>query len=733
MNDERLLVLLEARISDFEKKFQQAEQRGTKTYQNLQRGSRSATRQMEADMTRSAGRINRAIASVGGGIGAFRGTLAGGAVAAAATAYLKLSDAATKMGNALRVAGLDGDNLVNVYGKLYQSAQRNAAPISSLVDLYSKLALTQNELGVTSDELIQFTDGIAVALKVAGTDATTASGSLLQLSQALGGGVVRAEEFNSILEGTPTIAQAVARGLKEAGGSVAELRKLVVDGKVSSTAFFRAFEAGSAELRRQAETSQTTVGQAFTRLGNSLVTVVGEFDKATGASAGLAKGISSLGAGLDRFDASGFISEIQRIIDKFLELDEAGTSWLNEIGNSSIFSGGEQEWFNTVVSPETGEAEKKIAALERDIGILQAGIERNTEIGMDNTEAMARLAELKAELASVQAMAANLPRYIPGANMADLAREVEASRQPRVYGPDLPTFGPYVPAGWEPPAATVSIDDHPATGGKGQVGSKGRKGAGGRGRKEQDDFAKEVEAIRERTAAMEAEAASLLLVAASGEDYGDALEYARKRAELLHAAQKAGKQITPELIAEIDQLAQSYVTAGLNAEQAAEKLDQIKGATERGKNALEDMFGSIIDGSASAKDAVASLLAEIAKAQVIKGIMGLPGMGSLSSMIGGALSFDGGGYTGNASRSGGIDGKGGFLAVMHPRETVVDHTKSTRPAGPDQSGGTVDIVLHAPEGFTAEQVKQVQGISVQVVTSNARRQSDQKYLARGGR
>jgi hypothetical protein len=38
-------------------------------------------------------------------------------------------------------------------------------------------------------------------------------------------------------------------------------------------------------------------------------------------------------------------------------------------------------------------------------------------------------------------------------------------------------------------------------------------------------------------------------------------------------------------------------------------------------------------------------------------------------------SFDGGGYTGNGPRSGGIDGKGGFLAVMHPRETVTDHTK----------------------------------------------------------
>ena len=112
----------------------------------------------------------------------------------------------------------------------------------------------------------------------------------------------------------------------------------------------------------------------------------------------------------------------------------------------------------------------------------------------------------------------------------------------------------------------------------------------------------------------------LIAVAASDEDYGDALEFARKKAELLHAAQLAGKRITPELTAEIDQLAQAYVTAGMNAEAAAEKLDRIKEQSERGKSALEGMFSSVIDGSKSAKQAFADLLMEIAKTQFIKGI-----------------------------------------------------------------------------------------------------------------
>jgi hypothetical protein len=43
--------------------------------------------------------------------------------------------------------------------------------------------------------------------------------------------------------------------------------------------------------------------------------------------------------------------------------------------------------------------------------------------------------------------------------------------------------------------------------------------------------------------------------------------------------------------------------------------------------------------------------------------------------VAGSLSFAGGGYTGSGSRSGGLDGQGGFMAMLHPQETVIDHTR----------------------------------------------------------
>lgn len=65
--------------------------------------------------------------------------------------------------------------------------------------------------------------------------------------------------------------------------------------------------------------------------------------------------------------------------------------------------------------------------------------------------------------------------------------------------------------------------------------------------------------------------------------------------------------------------------------------------------------------------------------------------------------FDGGGYTGSAPRSGGLDGKGGFLSILHPQETVLDHTKGQRISG----GNTTHInqTIYAGQGTDTAQVR----------------------------
>lgn len=67
----------------------------------------------------------------------------------------------------------------------------------------------------------------------------------------------------------------------------------------------------------------------------------------------------------------------------------------------------------------------------------------------------------------------------------------------------------------------------------------------------------------------------------------------------------------------------------------------------------------------------------------------------LGTALSGLFSFDGGGYTGSGSRAGGLDGKGGFLAVMHPDETVLDHTRGQGLVGGGGSSVNVSYSIDA--------------------------------------
>jgi hypothetical protein len=112
-------------------------------------------------------------------------------------------------------------------------------------------------------------------------------------------------------------------------------------------------------------------------------------------------------------------------------------------------------------------------------------------------------------------------------------------------------------------------------------------------------------------------------------------------------------------------------------------------------SSLGSLFSSISSGgssggSSSGSSSVASTAASVAASSSSSW------WGSLTDWLGELLiNFDGGGYTGAGARSGGIDGKGGFYAVLHPDETVVDHTKGQRIA----TMGGQNIVVNQTYNF----------------------------------
>lgn len=223
------------------------------------------------------------------------GLFAGLGAAALVREFLDLSNASTTIDNRLKLVTNSSEELEKSFDRIREISTRTRSPLEENVALFQKVAQSQKELGASNEQLYQFVEAVGTALAIQGGAANTARGALIQLSQAIGGTVVRAEEFNSILEGALPLAQAAARGIEEAGGSVARLRTIVLEGRLTSKEFFDAIISQQDELAAMFEKTNPTISQSFTVLRNEAITAFREFDKAVGLSQGLASVMLTLG------------------------------------------------------------------------------------------------------------------------------------------------------------------------------------------------------------------------------------------------------------------------------------------------------------------------------------------------------------------------------------------------------------------------------------------------------
>lgn len=282
---DEVIVEFEARIG----KYQADVNRAARTFEQATKAQREDMRGLEQQITRSSGQIGSSL----------KGLAATFATAFSVRQIQQYADGYTRFTNQLRVAGQEGEGLAQTQERLFGIAQRYGIELESIGTLFSRTAQVSGELGASQEQLIQLSSGVAAALKIQGTSATEAQGALLQLSQALGSGTVRAEEFNSINEGALPILKAVAQNMDGVGGSVAKLKQLVNDGEVSSQAFFQAFLKGSADLEAQAAKTSLTIENSFTVLNNAIGKYVGETDNALSATERISQAILVLADNID--------------------------------------------------------------------------------------------------------------------------------------------------------------------------------------------------------------------------------------------------------------------------------------------------------------------------------------------------------------------------------------------------------------------------------------------------
>src|SRR5690606_24414428 len=108
--------------------------------------------------------------------------------------------------------------------------------------------------------------------------------------------------------------QAAAAGLKEAGGSVAALRQLVIDGEMSSEAFFRAFEAGAPMLEEKVSGAVMTIDQRLGNLRSARVYADGVFNTSFEAGQYFGNEIDRVPSFVYSINFDGLISAIRSVV-----------------------------------------------------------------------------------------------------------------------------------------------------------------------------------------------------------------------------------------------------------------------------------------------------------------------------------------------------------------------------------------------------------------------------------
>ena len=204
---------------------------------------------------------------------------------ALATAQVtKYADAYTSLQNQIRQTVTSTEQLQKRTEQLLEVSNRSRIGLTDTASLYTNLVLTTKDLNLSTEENIRLTETIAKSFVISGKTAAESAGSIRQLGQSLAQGVLRGEEFNSIVDGAPEIMRALQRSLGKTQG---ELKKMADSGLISSKILVNALQEAEEAIDKGLNNSVVTVAQNFQIAENNLTKFIGESTTVQSVFAGL--------------------------------------------------------------------------------------------------------------------------------------------------------------------------------------------------------------------------------------------------------------------------------------------------------------------------------------------------------------------------------------------------------------------------------------------------------------
>ncbi|OLS02238.1 tape measure protein [Tissierella creatinophila] len=194
------------------------------------------------------------------------GATAIGAGAVAGTAVLiKQTDIYTGIQARLGLVADKQNSIKSLNDKIFKSANNARIPYEDIANSVGKLGINAKDAFSGTDEILKFSELLAKSFKISGASTEEQESAMHQLTQAMASGRLQGDEFVSIMENAPGIAQAIA---KEMGVGVGELKAMSSEGKITSDVIKKAMFGSADDINKKFASIPMTFGEMSIKLKN---------------------------------------------------------------------------------------------------------------------------------------------------------------------------------------------------------------------------------------------------------------------------------------------------------------------------------------------------------------------------------------------------------------------------------------------------------------------------------
>lgn len=203
--------------------------------------------------------------------------------------YLNLS-------NKLQLVAQNGAQAKEIMKQLFDVAKETRQPIDDVATLFQRLDLALIQMGSSQKETIGITRTLSQAIAISGLSTMEQAQGLRQISQAFNKGKLDGDEFRTVMETMPVVADALAKRLNVTRG---ELLKLAPQGKITAQVMRDALVNAAAGIEDRFKKTAPTINQALTNLQTNFIEFMGRLNASTGIFTGLATVILLVANNLD--------------------------------------------------------------------------------------------------------------------------------------------------------------------------------------------------------------------------------------------------------------------------------------------------------------------------------------------------------------------------------------------------------------------------------------------------